>query len=284
MILFFGVFALSSSAIFVKLANAPSPIIALYRMIFSTLILLPILVIKKGYIKEILQLSKVQIIYSLLSGIFLAIHYLLWFKSLNYTSVASSTVIVTLQPIFSMLGGFLIFKEKFNKKMILGCLIAIIGSIIIGFQDLKISGIALLGDFLALIAAMVITGYFFIGQHLRSSMSLVTYSSLSYFGSSLLLIAYALSRNYTLIGYSQNTWIYLLALAFISTILGQTIFNWLLKWLSTTTISMSILGEIIGTCILAYLILGEIITVTQLVGIVFIIFGLAIFITSQKNS
>ena len=81
----------------------------------------------------------------------LVAHYVLWFESLQYTSVASSTVIVTLQPLFSMIGGYFLFKERFTKGAVIGCLIAISGSIIIGWQDFKISGEALYGDILAFI-------------------------------------------------------------------------------------------------------------------------------------
>ncbi|HZK54656.1 MAG TPA: EamA family transporter, partial [Desulfosporosinus sp.] len=93
--LFFGVFALSTSAIFVKLADAPSSITAFYRLFFAAFILSPFLLFNKNNRHELLSLSKKQWVFGLLSGLFLAIHYVLWFESLNYTSVASSTVIVT---------------------------------------------------------------------------------------------------------------------------------------------------------------------------------------------
>lgn len=87
--LFFGVFALSTSAIFVKLAAAPSSITAFYRLFFAALIFLPFLLFRKDNRQELLALSKKQWLFGLLSGLFLAIHYVLWFESLHYTSVAS---------------------------------------------------------------------------------------------------------------------------------------------------------------------------------------------------
>ncbi|MEC3440908.1 EamA family transporter, partial [Bacillus cereus] len=98
-ILFFGVFALSTSAIFVKLADAPATIIAFYRLFFATLILLPLLLFNKNSRNELKTLTKKQWTFGFTSGLFLAAHYVLWFESLQYTSVASSTVIVTLQPL-----------------------------------------------------------------------------------------------------------------------------------------------------------------------------------------
>lgn len=282
--LFLGVFALSSSAIFVKLADAPATITAFYRMLFAAVMLLPLLLVNKKNRQELRLLSKKQWGLGLLSGVFLAAHYVLWFESLNYTSVASSTVIVTLQPLFSMVGGYFLFKERFSKGAIMGCLVAIAGSIVIGWQDFQISGQALLGDILAFIAAGIITAYFFIGQNVRKRLSLIPYSVIGYGSSTLLLGVFAFSQQTPFFNYSVPTWWSFIGLAFIATILGQTIFNWLLKWLSTSIISMSILGEIIGTCILAYFILDEVISLQQGMGIALILIGLALFLLQQRNN
>lgn len=283
-ILFFGVFALSTSAIFVKLADAPATITAFYRLFFATIMLLPFLLINKRNRHELYSLSKKQWGLGLLSGLFLAVHYVLWFESLNYTSVASSTVIVTLQPLFSMVGGYFLFKERFSKGAVIGCLVAIAGSIVIGWQDFQISGQALFGDILAFIAAGVITAYFFVGQHVRKKLSLIPYSVIGYASSALFLCIFAFSQQTSFVDYSTQTWLSFIGLAFIATILGQTIFNWLLKWLSTSVISMSILGETIGTCILAYFILDEVISLQQGMGIAIILIGLALFLLQQRNN
>ena len=275
--LFLGVFALSTSAIFVKLAGAPSSITAFYRLFFALLFLLPLLLLDKAYWQDLRSLSRRQWQTGLLSGLFLAIHYILWFESLNYTSVASSTVIVTLQPLFSFVGSYFLFKERFSTGAIISSIVALIGSFIIAWGDFQISMQALYGDLLAFIAAGFITAYFFIGQHMRQKLAVVPYSILGYAASAFFLAVYALSQQLSFIDYSQSTWTAFLGIAFISTILGQMLLNWLLKWLSTSVISMSILGETIGTCILAYFILGEIITLRQGIGIIVTLFGLGLF-------
>ncbi|MBY7126469.1 MULTISPECIES: DMT family transporter [Bacillus] len=281
-ILFFGVFALSTSAIFVKLADAPAAIIAFYRLLFATVILLPLLLFNKRNRNELKTLAKKQWGFGFLSGLFLAGHYVLWFESLQYTSVASSTVIVTLQPLFSMIGGYFLFKERFTKGAVIGCLIAISGSIVIGWQDFQISGDALYGDILAFMAAGIITAYFFISQHIRKDLSLIPYSVISYGSSACFLGIFAYMQQQSFIHYATQTWLSFIGLAFIATILGQTIFNWLLKWMSATVISMSILGETIGTCVLAYFILSETITLQQALGISIIFIGLTLFLLQPK--
>lgn len=281
-ILFFGVFALSTSAIFVKMADAPAAIIAFYRLLFATVILLPLLLFNKRNRNELKTLSKKQWGFGFLSGLFLAAHYVLWFGSLQYTSVASSTVIVTLQPLFSMIGGYFLFKERFTKGAVIGCFIAISGSIVIGWQDFQISGDALYGDILAFMAAGIITAYFFISQHIRKDLSLIPYSVISYGSSACFLGIFAYMQQQSFIHYATQTWLSFIGLAFIATILGQTIFNWLLKWMSATVISMSILGETIGTCVLAYFILSETITLQQALEISIIFIGLTLFLLQPK--
>lgn len=114
-ILFFGVFALSTSAIFVKLADAPATIIAFYRLFFAALILLPLLLFNRNNRNELKTITRRQWGFGFISGLFLAAHYVLWFESLQYTSVASSTVIVTLQPLFSMIGGYFYSRKGLRE-------------------------------------------------------------------------------------------------------------------------------------------------------------------------
>lgn len=280
--LFLGVAALSTSSIFVKLSTAPAPVIAFYRMLLSTLFIIPMLLWNKNAWKEFRSLTARQLLLFVLSGLLLAVHFILWFESLRFTSVASSTVLVTLQPLFAFIGGYFLFGEKLKGMAIMGGILAILGSIIIGVGDIKIGGMALLGDCLALLGAAVITAYFLIGQHVRKAISLSVYTFIVYLASSVFLIVYCVALQYPLTGYSGENWLLFLGLALIPTLLGHTVMNWLIRWLSTSTISMSILGEPVGTCILAYFILGEIITMEQAVGASVILFGIFLYIYSQQ--
>ncbi len=278
--LLFGVFSLSTSAIFVRLANAPSAITAFYRLLFASLLLFPFLLGSKQNKRQLLSLSKKQWTFGILSGFLLSAHYMLWFESLQHTSVASSTVIVTLQPLFSIAIGYVFLKERFHKLAIGGCFIAIIGCFMIGWGDFQISSQALFGDLLALIAAGIISLYFFLGQEIRKDLSAVPYSFVSYLSISVFLGCYGIIERNPFTGYSEATWMAFGGLALISTVFGQFVFNWLLKWIPATVISMSILGETIGTCILAYFILNEAISFQQGMGIATIMAGLVLFFLS----
>ena len=277
-----GVISISTSAVLVKLANeAPAPIIACYRLLLAVLIMAPYALIK--YKNELKLIEKKDWILSIISGVFLAAHFILWFESLNYTSVASSVVLVTLQPIFAFFGTYMFFKERFSFGAIISMIIALFGSVIISWGDFQISGMALFGDLLALLGAITVTAYFLLGQNVRRRLSLITYTFVVYGISSITLIIYNLILQNPFFGYPADHWIYFLALAIFPTFFGHTLFNWALKWLSTSTISMGIVFEPVGASILAYIILDEHLTYTQWLGGSIVIFGLFLFIMSTTR-
>ncbi|MGM8216640.1 DMT family transporter [Bacillaceae bacterium W0354] len=276
-----GVISVSTSAIFVRLADAPSSIIANYRLLLAVLIMLPLITWK--YRDEFKKINKKDWYLSIAAGVFLAFHFILWFESLNHTSVASSTVLVTTQPIFAFIGGYLFFKERFTTGAVISLLIALTGSAIISWGDFQISGMALFGNFLALMGAIAVTGYFLFGQNVRKRLSLMTYTFVVYFISSITLIIYNLLLGVPFTGYTTETWLYFLALAIIPTFFGHTLFNWALKWVNASTITMGILFEPVGASILAFFVLEEVVTWSQFLGGTIVIFGLMLFIFSTTK-
>lgn len=277
LILFGGVFALSTSAIFAKIAVAPSSVMAFYRLLIAAIVLTPFFLFRQKNRSEINTLQTKQWMQIISAGLLLALHYVLWFESLNFTSVASSTILVCLQPLFSLALERFVNRKEIKTPALTGCIIALCGCIIIGSGDLQISGKSLLGDILALVAAGVISLYFFVGENVRKDISAVTYSTLSYFFSAIILLIYIVSRNDSLRGYTVHTWLAFIGLAVISTIGGQFIFNLLLKRVPASAVTMSILGEPIGTCFLAYLILHEAVVLQQFIGISVIMFGMTVY-------
>ena len=277
-----GVMSVSLSAIFVKLANADSGVIAFYRMLFSVLIMSPWFIIKYRY--EVKQLTKRDWLFSSIAGVFLAFHFILWFESLNYTSIASSTVLVTMQPLFAFIGTYIFFKEKITLKTILAGSITIVGSVLISWGDFKISGAAFYGDMLALIACALITGYLLFGQDVRQRLSLITYTMLVYSISTITLFFYILIKGESLGPYPLSDWVWFLLLAIIPNLLGHNLFNWALKWVSTNVISIAILFEPVGAAILAIVLFKEFLTLTQIGGGIIVILGIMLFVKNKKKN
>jgi drug/metabolite transporter (DMT)-like permease len=280
-----GVAAVSFAAIFTKLSTAPSLAIAFYRMLFTALLLLPFTL--TGSRGEFRTIGGRDLSLALLSGVFLALHFAVWNISLRYTSVASSTVLVTMQPLFVVGLGVVLFREKLSLQAIAGAAVTLVGSIIIGAGDFQLGGLALRGDLLAFSGALFFAVYVLIGRSLRARLSVLPYVTLVYGAASLVLLLLMAVARTPLYPYHALDWLLFLALAVIPTILGHTVFNWALRYVKAAVVSVSVLGEPVGATILAILVLGEKPGLAQLAGGLVIISGLALFITaagSRDNS
>ena len=270
-----GILAISTASIFIKLCDAPALIIATYRMVISSLVLIPFV----GYKKIWREWGESKMGWFFLSGLFLSLHFAFWIASLKFTSVASSVVLVTTHPIFVGLGSRLFLKEPLGAPLILGILLSVLGSGLIGYGDFLLTQEALLGDGLALLGAMAASGYFLVGRRMREQQDLLTYIFPVYSISGLSLIILSLLFQKSFFGYSTNTYLLMILLALIPQLIGHTTFNWALKYLPASRVAIAILGEPIGSTLLAYLILGEGLTVLKILGGGFILSGILIALT-----
>ncbi|MGX7596245.1 DMT family transporter [Planococcus plakortidis] len=276
-----GVISVAMSAIFVKMTTADAGVTAFYRMLFSILLMSPVFLY--SYLPEIKKLNRRDWAFSAIAGIFLAFHFILWFESLNYTSVASSTVLVTLQPLFAFAGTYFFFKERLSVKTLISGAVAITGSVVVAYGDFQVSGSALFGDILALVACALITAYLLFGQDVRKRLSLITYTFIVYGFSTITLFFYIIAKGEPFAPYPKEEWMWFLLLALIPNLFGHTLFNWAVKWVSTNVISIAILFEPVGAAILAYFILGELVSESQIIGGSIVIAGLLFFVTDYKR-
>lgn len=294
--LFVGIFAVSTASIFIRFAqeSASSLVIAAYRLTLASLVLAPVATYRHNL--EIKALNRSTAFLALLSGLFLAIHFASWITSLEYTTVASSVVLVTTTPLWVALLSPFLLKEPITRPVLLGLLIALAGGMLVGVSDtcgLSASGLscpslqqffqgrAFLGDMLALLGAFMAAGYMMIGRQLRPRMSVVSYTFLVYGVAAIVLVAVSLATGQELFGYSSVIYGWFVALALVPQLLGHTIFNWSLRYLSATFVSLALIGEPIGSTLLAYLFLGETPTLLKLIGAVLILAG--IFLASRKR-
>jgi drug/metabolite transporter (DMT)-like permease len=275
-----GIAAISFSAIFVKWTDAPTSVVAMYRLFVTVLLMLPFLF---KYKQEFTQISKKVGLQLVGSGFFLGLHFLLWMASLRYTTVASSTSLLTLEPVFVMLGAFLVFRHKLRGMMVLGMLVAICGAIWMGWGDFRFSFEAFVGDALSLLSALAVAVHMLIGSNLRSSVSTYVYS-ISVFASAGIVIAiYNLAEGFSFVGYTMNDWTMFLLLAIVPTLLGHYVFNWLLKHVKPVSVSMSVLGEPLGATLLAVWLLGEKVTPSQIGAGCLLLLGVWLFIAGKEK-
>ena len=280
-----GIVAISFASIFIKFCDdVPSIMIATYRLTISSIILLTI---AKGRGIRFTSFSKKQLLIGVLGGFFLSLHFSFWISSLKFTSVASSVVLVTTNPIFVGLFSYLLFREKQPPELILGIILSFSGSVILAIGDSGLQGLSiqnpsfLLGDVLALLGAIMTSGYLMIGSKLRQEMDVLSYVSVVYTFSACFLLIASVSWGIPFTGYKASSYLYMALLAVVPQLIGHTAINWSLKHLKTSMVAITILGEPVGASILAYIIFRETIKSFQGIGIVLIF--LAIITSSRKG-
>jgi len=220
----------------------------------------------------------------ILAGLFLALHFSFWIASLKFTSVASSVVLVSTNPLFVGLGGWLFFKEALGWNLMLGIFLSVIGSGLISFGDISLSKEALLGDGLALLGAITASGYLLVGRKMRKGKDLLSYIFPVYSISAIALILLSLLFKKPFFGFPSSTYLYLFLLALIPQLIGHTTFNWALRYLPTSLVAVAILGEPVGSTLLAYFILREGLTSLKMIGGALILFGISIALKKKEKS
>ena len=267
-----GVLGISLSSIFVKYSQAPSAVTAAYRLLWTVLLLTPVVLGKAPVRRELAQAPKKLVWLSILSGLFLAIHFVLWFESLQHTSVASSTTIVCTEVIWVCLGFCLFLKGRLSGKAILAIGVTLMGSVLIALSDSG-SGAGLYGDVLALLAAIAVAVYTLIGRVVREKLSTTVYTYMVYTACAAVLLATCALQGYSLFAYGWSAALVGLLLAVFSTILGHSIFSWCLKYFSPSFVSASKLCEPVVAAVMAGFLFGELPGWLQIVGGILILGG-----------
>jgi drug/metabolite transporter (DMT)-like permease len=290
-----AIFAVSTSSIFIRFAQreASSLSIAAARLLLASLFLAPTALTKHRTALRSLQRS--DLLFGLLSGIFLAFHFASWITSLEYTTVASSVVLVSTSPLWVALLAPFFLREPITRNVLIGMLLTFIGGVIIGMSDICtvtnglvcpslanfLHGKAIYGNFLALIGAWMVAGYLLIGRRLRAKMDLIPYIFLVYGMAALTMLVILLISGQTLFGYSPLTYLWLLLIAIFPQLIGHSTYNWALGYLPVALVAVTTLGEPIGSSILALIVLKEIPSTLQLIGAVLILAG--IYVTARTN-
>ncbi|MCS7010071.1 MAG: DMT family transporter [Anaerolineales bacterium] len=288
--LLIGIFAVSTAAIFIRLAQhqgTPSIVIAAARLTLSSLFLAPIALIRHR--SELRSLTRREIGLALLAGLFLALHFATWIQSLEYTSVASSVVLVTTTPLWVSLLSAPLLGERIGRMTAFGLTLALSGGVIIGLSDACyfeqgqllcpspqafLARQAFWGDFLALFGAWMAAGYLLAGRKLRSRLALIPYVFLVYTAAAFLLVGFMIFEKNSLFGYSPIIYLWFILLALIPQLLGHTLFNWALKYAPASFVSIVLLGEPVGSSVLAILLFQEIPGALKIGGAVVLLAGI----------
>ncbi len=275
-----GIVAVSFGAIFVRFASEASPLaISAWRLSIAAIIVIPI-----AWIRKQRSLTPKMTLWCLASGATLALHFILWISSLSYTSVASSVLFVSTHPLFVGLGSYFIFKERPTRFLLIGASVALLGGALIGFSDLQFAGAAGRGDLLAVGGGLMAAIYFMIGRHVRQTVTATEYAAVTYGAAAILVLAICGLTQIPVFGFSGTTVGYLILLGLIPQLLGHSTFNWALRHLPASHVSILILGEPIGSGVLALLFFREIPNGLNLVGAALILVGIYLGLRNKEQS
>lgn len=296
LVLALGVLAASAASIIIRYAQeyAPSLVIAAWRLTLATVLLAPLALTRRQ--KELRLLTRQELVLALLSGLFLALHFATWITSLAYTTVASSVVLVDTVPLWVALFAPLTLGERISRPVKMGMWLAFAGGVLVALSDACawseaglacpplgefVQGRAFIGDLLALAGALAAAVYLIIGRRVRASLSLLTYIFVVYGAAAVALVAFMLAAGQPALGYPPAAYLWFLALAIFPQLLGHTSYNWALAYLPTAYVSITLLGEPIGSTLLAIVFLGEVPSAMKILGGAVILAG--IYLASQGS-
>lgn len=275
-----AVAVMSTAAILIELVKDAGPLAtALHRLGFATLVLAPWALLRHG--QELRALGARGLAGLAAIGVVLALHFATWITSLDLTTVASSVVLVTMHPAIVAVLSLVWLKEGLRPRGWVGVVVAIVGAAVLLGGDLALAGPAALGDALAFAGAVFAALYFLGGRRARQRLSLPAYAFVVYASASVTLLGLTLAAGEPLAGFRGQDYALLLALALGPQVLGHTVANWSLRWVPASVVSTAIVGEPVGSTVLAFLILAETPPAVSLAGGALILAGIYLVATGQ---
>jgi drug/metabolite transporter (DMT)-like permease len=270
-----AVVAVSSSAPLIAFAAAPALAIAFWRNALSLTVLGPYALIRRR--AEFAAMSRRDTAFCALAGVALAAHFATWVPSAKLTTVAASTALVATQPVWQ---GLIAVAQRRRLPAVtwVGIGVAVLGAGLATGADLGHSGRAVVGDLLALAGGIAGAVYTAFGERVRTTISTATYTTICYGVCAGLLLVVCLVGGARLGGYPGSTWLAIAGLVVGAQLLGHTMFNYALRRVSATTVSVLILLEVPGSALIAWLWLGQSPRPASLPGLALLLVGVAVVI------
>jgi drug/metabolite transporter (DMT)-like permease len=270
-VLALGVCAVSTAAIFIREADAPSLVIAAYRLGLASLPLLAITAISR---ESVLPPTRSAQLLNVLAGVFLALHFAFWIASVKQTSIVTSVVLVTAQPLFVAIASGPLLGERPDRGAWIGIGLAALGAAVMIGEDIDEGRETLTGDLFAILGAVFGSAYFLAGRGLRmGGQGWLPYVTLAYSTAAVVLIVMAVVAGEAFGGYSDRTYLFLVLLALVPQLVGHTALNRSLGYLPAVAVTIAVLGEPVGATILGALFLDEVPSAVEVAGGLLVLVG-----------
>lgn len=271
-----AVLAVSWAGPLIRFTDAPALAVAAWRLLLSVAFIAVVLAVRRDPPP---RLSRRDWTLAFASGVFLALHFWSWIASLYLTTVASSVVLVSTQPVFVAILSGAVLRERATGRQWAGIAIGVVGAAIIAWGDFALGGSALAGDLLAIAGALFVSLYYVIGRRLRSQVDLWWYIAIIYgIAAVTLTLAVLVMPGVSMTGHSAQDWMVFVALAAGPMMLGHTLVNYALRYVRAYVANLAILGEPIGATLIAWLVpqIAEVPGPQTLWGGIAILVGIAV--------
>jgi drug/metabolite transporter (DMT)-like permease len=285
-----GVLVVSTAALLIRQAidaGAHPLAIAAARLTLASMVVIPLALVRQRPPLVSLRARDWQT--AALAGSLLAVHFATWIASLQFTSVASSVALVTTNPIWVGLAAWLVLREPPARGTLVGIALGIAGTGLIIANDLVQTGAApagrdpMLGNALALSGALAISGYLLVGRRLNLKLPLLAYVAIVYGAAALAMNLIAMLAGQGIDRIPPAAWLPIIGLALGPQLAGHTLINASLRHLSPSFVALAILGEPVGSAILAWLLLGENVAPLQLFGFSVLLAGIVVAARAERR-
>jgi drug/metabolite transporter (DMT)-like permease len=249
-----GILALGFSALFVRWANVPGPVMGFYRLGLATLILTPFALQRR---KRAGFLKPAVLIFPVVGGLMTSLDHAIWNTSIQYTTAANATLLNNATPIWVALFAWLVFRERLRSLFWLGLVLTLSGAVAVLGSDFIHHPSVGVGDLLAILSSLFYAGYFLVTQRGREKLDTLSYIWIVGIVASLALFAMSVTLGMPLRGFSPNTYLAFLGAALISQLGGYLSVGYALGHLPASIVSPTMIGQPVVTAVLAFLLLGE---------------------------
>jgi drug/metabolite transporter (DMT)-like permease len=267
-----GIVCIAWSAIFVRWTDIPGPASAFYRMLIPAVVLLPTFL----FDREGTRLNGRMLGIIALGGLFFALDLALYNTSILKTSAANATLLGNNTPIVVGLLSWLVFRKRPAAAFWLGLLLALGGTVVILWADLGKRTRFGVGDLMALGAAACFAVYLLATERVRTSTTTLGFLRLAMISSTVALLLMNLAMGISLrVPHGRTLWA-VLGLGLISQLGGYLALTYALGHLPATITSVSLLTQGPLTAVMAAILLGEPLTMAQIVGGALVLSGVGL--------
>lgn len=277
-----AVLAISWGGPLVRLASAPALAVSAWRLLLAVGLIALVLAVRRAPLPRV---SGRDWLFAGAAGVFLALHFWSWIASIDLTTISSSVVLVSTQPVFVALLSGVMLGERATPRQWAGIAVAVTGAVVIAWGDFGLGPRALLGDALALAGAVFVSIYYVIGRRLRPQMDLWWYIFIIYgIAAFTLVLVIAVMPGVPLTGFPPRDWLIFAALAAGPMMLGHTAVNYALRYIRAYVANLALLGEPIGATLIAWLLpaITEVPGPQTVVGGALILGGIAVTLSRRS--